>query len=194
METHKFLIANGNPTALVSGCSIAARRGITKQLLNTVEQVGFISFNNRNCPKLTMMGNELCINATIAFASMLGKNGLLLTSGINPRVRFQNESGLTKIEIPYQYKQIDNIILFNGIGFILLQYKQRQNVSRSEIEGLAQTNNLPAFGCVLHACGSGSLAYSIFSARQEIIQPSEGSIFITKENDHFSISAEVKRI
>ena len=64
MIIKKILIAGGNSTALVYNCSEKQRKKISRELLKNVEQVGFISKN-----KLIMMGDELCINGTLAFAS-----------------------------------------------------------------------------------------------------------------------------
>ena len=72
MIVKKFLIAGGNSTALVYDCPVADRDKTSKKLLKSVEQVGFVS-TEATLPKMIMMGGELCINATLAFASTLYK-------------------------------------------------------------------------------------------------------------------------
>ncbi len=137
---------------LIRGYPTVKRKEIAKKYLEEVEQVGFISNN-----KLTMIGGELCINATLAF----------------------NYKGLkrTQIEIPLKYKKQDNIILFKGIGFICIDKKKKQKITKKFLEKLTKKYNLPAFGAIIYkknkitpyvyvkkvnsfvketACGSGS--------------------------------------
>lgn len=60
-KVEKFLIAKGNPTAIVEGCSENQRVEIARSLLNTgrppIEQVGFL-YRSGTIPRFTMMGNE----------------------------------------------------------------------------------------------------------------------------------------
>ena len=201
-------IAGGNSTALVS---YSNNRNIAKQLLKEVEQVGFIS--NRKIPKLTMMGGELCINATIAFASQLSKRGKLFTSGIKKQIEYENKGSITTIKFPLNYKIKNNIVLFEGIGFIIFNRKYREKISKNYLANLSKKYNLPAFGAIIYeknriepyvyvrkvdsfmketACGSGSIAFSIFSGLSKIIQPTGKSIKVNIKKDKVIISAEVK--
>jgi len=207
MKTRKFLIAGGNSTALISECC-ENREDTSKRLLEEVEQVGFISEN-----KLEMMGGELCINGTLALASTLGKKGILYTSGIEEKIEYTNREGLTTIAIPQNYKKQDNIILFNGIGFICLPKEQESQIKKEFLGNLSTKYNLPAFGAIFYeqdritpyvyvqsvdsyvketACGSGSIAYSLFSGFKTIIQPTNKTININIKKDKIFITAEVK--
>tara|TARA_Y100000310_G_scaffold1683_1_gene2130 strand:- start:401 stop:1306 length:906 start_codon:yes stop_codon:yes gene_type:complete len=157
--------------------------------LKQVEQVGFISNN-----KLTMMGNELCVNALLAFASI--KN---------------TDKKKTIIEIQLKYKKEKNIIIFKDIGFICL--KKSRKINKKYLKKLSQKYNLPAFGAIIYkknkitpyvyvekvdsfvketACGSGSIAFSLFSKYKNIIQPTGRIINIRIKKDKIIISAEVK--
>jgi len=203
-------IANGNLTALVYNYSNNIKEKIAKQLLKTVEQVGFIK-NNR----LEMMGGELCINATLAFASQLSKKGILYTSGIKNLIKYENQANKTLIEFPLKYKQINNVILFNGIGFICIDKKDKQKISKSFLLGFSDKYGLPAFGAIVYeknkiipyvyvktvnsfvketACGSGSIAFSLFSGYKNIIQPTGKVINIRIKKDKIFVSAEVKEV
>jgi len=200
-------IAGGNPTALVRGKS---NNKTAKKLLNEVEQVGFISLEP--IPKLEMMGGELCINATLAFASLLEKNGKLSISGINKLVEYENKNKLTTISIPLNYKIKDNIILLDGIGFIIS--KNKNKISKNLLKNLTKKYNLQAFGIIIYeknkidpfvyvkeinsfvnesACGSGSIAFSLFSGFNKIIQPTGEILNINIKKDKVFVSAKVKR-
>ena len=198
-------IANGNSTALVSKCTSKIKK--SRKLLKKVEQVGFISKG----PRLIMMGKELCINATLAFASLLDNKGSLYTSGIKGKVLYKNKKNKTIIKIPLRYEKNKNIILFEGIGFICTNDK----ISKKLLKKLSIKYNLPAFGGITYkknkiipyiyvkevdsfiketACGSGSIAFSIFSGYNNIVQPTGKSIKVKIKKDRCIISAEVKRI
>ena len=210
MIVKKFLIAGGNSTALIYGCPVADRDKTSKKLLKDVEQVGFVS-TKATLPKLTMMGGELCINATLAFASTLDKNGELTTSGLKNPIPYSN-NGSTTIQIPFKFKQDENVILLDGIGFILYDTKERSEIKKSELSDLSKKYKLPAFGGIIYkknkiipyvyvagvnsfvketACGSGSVAFSIFSGINDVVQPTEKIISIKKKTEFFDISAKV---
>jgi len=213
MKIYKFLIAKGNPTALVKNCPLEKRIDFSRQLLKEVEQVGFISEID-NYPRLEMMGNELCINATIAYASTLNLKGMLFTSGFNEEIKYKNDLELTSIEIPKQYKKEGNIVLFKGIGYIFFPVEIEDTITKDCLKELAIAYDLPAFGGIFYkinqihpsifvrnldsfvkesACGSGSLAYAIFSQQSDIVQPSGGVIHISQLNQKFQISAKVEK-
>ena len=210
MIVKKFLIADGNSTALVYDCPVADRDKTAKKLLKEVEQVGFIS-TKATLPKLIMMGGELCINATLAFASTLNKIGKLTTSGLKNPIPYSNKKDLTIIQIPFKFKQDKNIILLKGIGFILYDTKEKSDVTKSELSNLCKKYNLPAFGGIIYnknkiipyvyvagvnsfvketACGSGSVAFNAFSGIKNVVQPTEKIISI-KKTKFFDISAKV---
>lgn len=201
-------IAGGNSTALVSRCT--SKRKTSIRLLKKVEQAGFVS-KSRGLPNLVMMGGELCINATLAFASRLLRSGKLFTNGIKEPINYMNEKGKTTLQIPLIYKRKRNIILFDGIGFVFFNNKKK--VSKLLLINLCKKYNLPAFGGIVYkgnritpyiyvkeinsfvketACGSGSIAFSILSGFNEIIQPTGEMISVTKNKEYFEISARVK--
>jgi len=211
MKIKKYLVAGGNSTALVYDCPIDKRREISINLLEKVEQVGFISTNN--FPELQMMGNELCINGTLALASTLGKEGKMKTSGVRQKIFFLNDEEKTTIQIPLKFKKVDNIILFEGIGFILFDSKEKTDVKKKLALNLCDRYNLPAFGVIIYennritpyiyvkevdsfvketACGSGSIAFSILTDRNEVIQPTGEKIWVEVE-DQIKVSARVTK-
>jgi len=211
MIVKKFLIAGGNSTALVYNCPTADRNKTSKKLLKNVEQVGFVS-TKATLPKMTMMGGELCINATLAFASTLDKNGELTTSGLKNPILYSNKNGTTTIQIPFKFKKDENVILLDGIGFILYDTKEKSEIKKSELSDLSKKYKLPAFGGIIYnknkiipyvyvagvnsfvketACGSGSVAFCIFSGINDVVQPTEKIISIKKKTEFFDISAKV---
>ena len=212
MQVRKFLIANGNETALVYDCPKKERKKIAVKLLNEVEQVGFVS-TKATLPKLEMMGGELCLNATLAFASTLNKSGKLATSGLKNPIPYSNNK-TTSIKIPFKSKQENNVVLLEGIGFILYSKKDKTKITKNELAKLCEKYNLPAFGGIIYkrnkiipyvyvagvnsfvketACGSGSVAFSIFSGKEKVVQPTGKTISI-KNNRLVEISALVKEV
>ena len=187
MIIRKFLIAGGNSTMFIWDCQISKRNIISKRYLKEVEQVGFISNN-----KLTMMGKELCINAKLAFVFISGKK---------------------QISFKLDYKKKENIILLKGIGYIL--FDKNKKISKKFLKQFCKKYKLPAFGAIVYkknkiipyvyvkkidsfvketACGSGSLAFSIFSGYERIIQPTGKIINIKIKKDKAIINAEVREV
>ncbi len=214
MKVKKFLIAGGNSTALIYNSPLSNRGAIAKEFLKNVEQVGFVS-SKTELPTLIMMGEELCINATISFASTLNKHGKLTTSGLKNPVSYSNLNGSTTIQIPSKFKRDKNVVLLEGIGFILYDIKEKSVINKSELSKLSKKYELPAFGGIIYkgneiipyvyvlgidsfvretACGSGSIAFSIYSGINKIIQPTKQTITISKKNNFFDISAKVTSI
>lgn len=212
MQVRKFLIADGNETALIYDCPKKERKKIAVKLLKEVEQVGFVS-NKATLPKLEMMGGELCLNATLAFASTLKKSGKLATSGLKNPLPYSNNK-TTSIKIPLKSKQENNVVLLEGIGFILYSKKEKAKITKNELTKLCEKYKLPAFGGIIYdknkilpyvyvagvnsfvketACGSGSVAFSIFSGKGKIVQPTGKTISI-KNNKLVEISALVKEV
>jgi hypothetical protein len=162
MNTEKFLIAGGNPTLLVWDCPPDKQIDVAKQRLvsKDVEQVGFVTFEN-GIMYLMMMGNELCINAALALASVGGASGKFFTrridylisyanddkTTIEPRPPFKQEGAkITTIELRLPFKQEGETILFDGIGYSC--YSDKVTVTKEKIIGLAKKYNLPAFGII----------------------------------------------
>ncbi len=145
-----------------------------------------------------MMGNELCVNALLAFEYSKSQ-----------------KNRKTTIDIPLKYKKIRNIILLEGIGYILINKKFVGKVPKKFVSKLAKKYNLPAFGAIIYeknkitpyvyvkevdsfvketSCGSGSIAFSIISGKSKIIQPTGKEINIKIKKDKIIISAEVKEV
>lgn len=210
MEVKKFLIAGGNSTALVYDSENTEKDRIIHDLLPDVEQIGFIS-TNTTFPTLAMMGDELCINSILAFASTLDEQGILYSSGSHNPICYSNKKNIATAEIALTCTQEKNIVLFDGIGFILYDAKKGHNVTKQTLSELCQTYNLPAFGGIIYdkdsinpyiyvarvhsfiketACGSGSLAFSLFSGITEVTQPSGEKITINA-GEKYRISAPI---
>jgi|GEM_PF-22783 len=216
----RYIVAGGNLTALVDQQLDQKNNKLTQKLLLEVEQVGYVSYKEE-IPKLTMMGNELSVNGTIAFASTLGDEGELLTSGLgNSRVLYSNQKNKTTIQLPISPQIIDNnIVLLKGIGY-LIQKKSASFSSRkfrNQAKIYCKKLGLPAFGVIEYvknqiypivyvkktnslvketACGSGSIVFSKYSGYSEIIQPSgeKISVIIDQANNSITVSAKVKEI
>ena len=208
------MIAEGNATALVFDCPDSERINTSKNLLKSVEQVGFIE--DTEPPELTMMGGELCINGTIALASTLQKAGQLKTSGLQQVIDYENNGAVTTLNLTIPYKLEGDEVLFNGIGYIVSQDLIEKIPTKKELLLKCQSHNLPAYGYIQlkdnkitpyiyvqsvdslveeTACGSGSIAASIASGISEIIQPTGKSIIVKLDNDNrATISAVVQEI
>ncbi len=211
MQSKKLLIAGGNPTLLIWGCSEENRLVQAIEALRDVEQVGFVEID-KNISKLTMMGDELCINAVLALASQGDLKGEVFASGVVGPVTYVNEDKTYALfSIPY--KCFENIVLFDGIGYCLLETEHE--FSKEELIEYAERFNLPAFGGVVYtngaisimvyvvktnsvcaetACGSGSVALHIITGAEEIMQPSGQTIHVKKIGDAFEVSAKVTLI
>ncbi len=210
MIIQKFLIAGGNSTALVAHCPDSQRPVAVKSLLDQVEQVGFVDHDGR-LPRILMMGGEFCINATIAFASTLGASGSLTASGAVHPVSFTNTEVETTIRLPLAWSKRGNIVLLEGIGFILLEKHSREQVGKKKLSALCRKFDLPAFGAILFqndtitpyvfvagvdscvretACGSGSVALYLHNGTSRVRQPTGQFITVSGEQE-IQISAQV---
>lgn len=210
MRISGFLIAGGNATALVLDAPRREQPGLASTLLGRVEQVGYITPGYPR-PSLRMMGGEFCINATLAFASTLGQSGEITVSGLSRPVAFRNNGPVTSISVPMHWSRHDNIVLLEGIGFVLHAWRKPSSQDRAELSTLCAEHDLPAFGAIFHqsnrinpvvhvaevnscvqetACGSGSVAFSLYSGINDVLQPS-GQIITVHGRDPFQISARV---
>lgn len=212
MKIQKFFIAGGNSTLLIWDCPSWKRKEVIEQYLGEVEHLGFISTES-GLPKLTMMGNELCVNATLALASQCSKKGKLFTSGVKEPTAYQNLGNKTSINLSSSYKQIENAIILKGIGFILL--KERIESEKNFLANLCRKYKLAAFGIIYSkgnqiepyvyvrgtdslvketACGSGSIAFNILTGLKKITQPTGQVIKVQKSGYGFTVSAKVVKI
>lgn len=212
MKLKRLLIAGGNSTLLVWDCPPGNKNTIIQKYLSEVEQIGFVEKKN-DLPYLNMMGGELCINGTIALASLCGKQGKLFTSGLQSPIFYQNTKGKTSIALTINYKKIDNTILLEGIGYIFLKNKVKN--PKIFLRKLCSQYNLLAFGIIYFqdgkiipnvyvkptnslfeetACGSGSIAFSILTRKINITQPTGKTIVVNKKGNSFVITAQVNKI
>lgn len=214
MIKERYKIAGGNLTLLVEGCPSSKKIETAQRAIETdeAEQVGFIT-TKEGLSKLEMMGDELCINGTIALASKLGGSGKLFASGINGEVKFSNRGyGFTEIEFNLPYQREGNVVLFDGIGYLV---EDSLPTVESTLWELSKRYKKPAFGlarmiedrlnpivyvdlvgtCVVEtACGSGSVAVNIIRGTNEIIQTRGNSIYVSRNGYRFTVSAEIAKI
>lgn len=216
IKVQKYLIANGNSTALVFDCAVDERIKISNQLLKTVEQVGFIE-NDSTVTRLVMMGGELCINATIATASLLGPNATMYTSGLGSSIQVVNQNNITNISFALPYKREGNIVIFEGIGFICEDSTDKPSIEPTKeiLRAYCDQYDIGAFGIIRYqtntikpyvyvkevdsfvaetACGSGSIATSIVTGYEDIIQPTGKSIRVEYDSnsEQVTVSAQVE--
>ncbi|MFM2381990.1 MAG: hypothetical protein RLZZ76_757 [Candidatus Parcubacteria bacterium] len=215
MTIRYFTIAGGNTTALVSETPTSLRRDLSLRLLEKVEQVGFIETKTNT---LVMMGEELCINALLAFAFLKNSDkgkAQIVVNGESVQVGYTNTRANTSITIHMPHTVSDTTVLFKGIGFRCcpspLAYQK--NILRE----LSEKNNTPAFGYISYgseaepinptiyvkdtdscieetACGSGSIAIHLTTGAKDIIQPTGQSISVTHTDIEFTIGAKVQEI
>lgn len=210
-KIQSFLIAGGNPTLLIRESNASEKKKIIKKYLGEYDQIGFIE--EGDIPVLSMMGSELCINATIAFASTLSRKGYLKTSGVEDKIFYENRNNQTFLQIKLPYRKIKNCVLFNGIGYICKN--ELVDPSKNELLSYVKKYNLPAFGELQYiqdkirpfvyvsetdslipdsACGSGSLALNVYKNVEKVIQPTGQIIFVRRKKDTFWISAFVEKL
>jgi hypothetical protein len=175
------LVAGGNPTLLVWDCPPDEQVGFAKQRLASgqVEQVGFITSEN-DVMYLMMMGNELCINAALALASVGGESGKFFTRGIDYLVSYSNDDNtsiepqppfkragksVTTIELRLPYRQQGETILFDGIGYSC--YNTKVAISKEDIIGLAKKHRLPAFGII--ECRGNAITPHVYVAETGLL-------------------------
>lgn len=212
---NRYKIAGGNTTSLIEGCPTDAQRELSLKELKKVEQVGFVD-SAANKPKLTMMGNELCVNATLAFAKQIGAlRGEVLTSGLVAPVKYRNFGELTSVILTMNPEIIrdKNIVLFDGIGYVCSD--SASVPTESYLSSLAKTYKKPAFGIARYqgdslqpyvyveeigeviaetACGSGSIALNLITGARNITQVTGQRISVMRNGDQFTVTAKVAKM
>lgn len=215
MKIERFKIAGGNSTSLVEGCPVSERKALSLKELRSVEQVGYVDLTGP-VPSLEMMGGELCVNATLAFASQLGeKRGQLQTSGTDSPVSYSNIGEITRATFTLEPEVIKDrkIVLFDGIGYVCAQNSGYP--TESYLANLANEFKKPAFGLARYqgdsltpfvyvaeiqsvvaetACGSGSIALSLITGATNITQATGQRINIMRNGNQFTVSAKVAKI
>ncbi len=169
--------------------------------------------------RLVMMGGELCINATIAAASLLHTGSTIHTSGLDSLIHVVNQGSMTSISFALPYKRIENVIIFEGIGFICEDNVQNSSIkeTREILKTYCDKYSIEAFGMIEYqantikpyvyvknvdslvaetACGSGSIAASIVTGYKDIIQPTGKIIHVERHSDsnQVTVSAQVQPI
>lgn len=209
--SYKLVDTAGQITAVVLGeIKRIDRARVSNRLMGNDPKIEQVVFASRN--KIQTMGNELCINGSLAGAYLLDKKYVLI-SGVNKFVKFQKQMSAESIRFPLNILKMKrkNIILFNGIVYIISNNNQVFN--KEFLKNLTAKYKVPASGAVSfrgnkikpliyvmatnsliweNACGSGSLAYSIYSGCSKILQPSGQIISITKNKISFTIKVPVK--
>jgi hypothetical protein len=216
-----FLIAKGNPTLLVWDCPINVRDQIVSDGLHVVDQIGFVSERSEGKMQLDMMGNELCVNSLLATAFTANRSdGNIYSSGLASPVKFSHQINSTyAVTLHMSYRQSGNIILFEGIGFIMLPDVDEE-VELEQLSRLESQYDVAAFGAMFYrdvnikpciyvretkslklesACGSGSIAYALYSGNTSIYQPSGGNLLVdildrSESELTCTVSGEIKRI
>jgi hypothetical protein len=211
----KFLVADGNPTALIWNCPDSARIEVAKRCLNEVEQVGFIHIEE-GVPKLLMMGEELCVDAILALASAQeAASGTLLAYQVEGPITYTRHDATTAITLRLPYRRVNETVLFGGIGYVVIVTDIHRNLQiyKQLAISLARAYNLPAFGIIRYnekrqiminvyvaetdsyvqesGSGSGSIATSIVTGWEEIIQPTGRPITVKRNNELITVEAEV---
>ncbi len=182
---------------------------ISKKLMSynpKIEQAVFIEKN-----RIQAMGNELCINGSLAGGYLSG-NSIIEISGLNKPVKFAKQNGFILARFPRSLLQsrIRNIIQLTGIVYIISNNKRMAN--KIFLKKLASNYGAPASGIIFYkkgaikfliyvkdtnslvwenACGSASLAYSLFSNYKKIKQPSGSFIEIKSTKEFFTIKSPV---
>lgn len=208
---YKLVDTAGQITAVVFGEMKRERQSpVAKSLMKNdprIEQVVFIVRN-----RIQTMGNELCINGSLAGA-FLTIDPKIEISGLNKLVRFTKENGSISGKFPINLliNKTQNLIQLTGIVYIISNNKKLTN--KNSLSKLANKYSVPASGIISYeenkikpliyvkdtdslvwenACGSGSLAYSIFSGFKKIKQPSNKFIEIERDERYFTIKVDAK--
>ena len=212
MQTKYFTIAGGNKTALIWDCPVGDKHIHIRKILPTVEQIGFVTGETNS--HLSMMGEELCINALLALAAHLETTEGTISTPTHQEIFFKNFEDKTQIAITLTHSRVENIILFDGIGFICTQ--ENNLILSDSLTTYAQRYALPAFGILAYdtdtriapkihvvntgstldetACGSGSVAMHLITGHNHIIQPTGEIISVHREGDTFYIEATVSTL
>lgn len=208
--TIKFVDTAGQITAVV--CNSKNRNSVftSRKIMMTnknIDQVVFIRDKS-----IETMGNELCINGSLAAAFLIKSNKTKI-SGLEKNIKFSvNQKSITGFFPETIVQSITkNIVLLSGIGY----YLTKNNISNEKcfLEKLSKKYGMPAFGIVYYskskikpvvyvsstdtiisekACGSGSLAYYLYSGIKNIKQPSGKIISIQASKKTFTIKVPVK--
>jgi hypothetical protein len=205
---YKLVDTAGQITAVVlDGVNNDKKSMLSKYLMNQnniIEQVVFLKDK-----QIRTMGNELCINGSLAGAY------LSTISGLDEPIKFTKTKKYITANFPTDLvvKVINDTVLLQGIVYLISNDDTK--INKLFLKKLAKQYNVQASGIIKfdkneitpivygldtnslvweNACGSGSLAYSVFSGLTKIIQPSGQIIIVKKNQKSFTIKVAVKII
>ena len=188
-----------------------------------VEQVAYLEKEGNNY-RCQMMGNELSINGSLATAYLVAKQlkksaVSIELSGLDKCVSATTDGRTISIEFPDSLiKQIiKNTVILEGIAYKVVKGFPETYLTTSKLKQRLQTlaKDIPAAGIIFYkdnqiiplvyvkptnsyvwenACGSGSLAFSLMTGTDLVIQPSGEFLTIQKNSDTLTISSPVKEI
>lgn len=191
MRNTNLVDTAGQITAVVFGeTKTSDFASVSKKLMKSSEKIEQVVFFSEN--RIQTMGNELCINGSLAGAFLL-QNKALQISGLDKPIEFTKSRKFISVKLPLNLilSQKENIILMQGIVYLISN--DQSIVNKMFLKKLAGEYNVPASGIIRfksnkitpivyvkntnslvweNACGSGSLAYSVYSGYFKIIQPS----------------------
>lgn len=235
LNVKEYLIAGGNRTALVQDAEVSEYVEVATSLVGEeIEQVGFVEkpkmhqsmveFYEPEYERLVMMGGELCVNATLAYArsKAVANGNIQILDG--QKVWFENDSEQTRIEInlPYTQRYANyndcDVILFESIGYEIGMTVSEAKRRKDQLSKNCIKFNLPAFGFIAKdrdrirplvyvaatrsmvwetSCGSGTIAYCIAKgAKKDVKQPTGESISVKQvgRSSLFIVSASVVEV
>lgn len=208
---YKLVNTAGQITSVVFGVSKRYQySSISNSLMNSdtrIEQVVFIEKD-----RIQTMGDELCINGSLAGAYLLRQPKLEI-SGIDQSALFTQKDDSIAIRLPIDILQFKrrNVIKLKGIVYLVSNNKR--NANKKYLSKLACKFSVPASGIIFYkknsirplvyvtetdslvwenACGSGSLSYFIYSGISKIIQPSNKIVLVNKSKIYFTVKVQAK--
>lgn len=208
---YKLVDTAGQITAVVLGeIKRDNQSSISKDLMNFDSKIEQVVFIERN--KIQTMGNELCINGSLA-GSYLSDSSVIEISGLNEPIKFIKQKRYISARFPINIVQnkIRNIIQLTGIVYKISNNKKFAN--KTYLNKLANEYKVPASGIIFfdknkitpivyvrdtdtlvreNACGSGTLAYFLFSGYTKIKQPSDQFIEVEIFKKYITIKVPVK--
>jgi len=212
LTPYRLIDTAGQVTAIITDPTTLSQRVKLAQGIMTnnslVEQVGYLDGAN-----FTMMGGELSINGLLAAAYLLNQCGQ-----INEYEFCTNQSNI-KLTLPRSIikKQSANIIQLRGITYSVEKGIPTTNTISPQTKQVLQklTLDSPAAGIIYYegarikpliyvqqtnsykwenACGSGSLAFALFSDLRSIIQPSDQIIKYQISKNSITVTVTAKEL
>jgi len=212
ISLYRLIDTAGQVTAIITDPTKLSQRAKLAQSIMTnnplVEQVGFLDGVN-----FTMMGGELSINGLLAGAFVIGQSGKINNLNFN-----LNENIIT-LTLPKSIVVTveKNIIQLRGITYSVEKGIPTTNTISPQTKQALQklTLDSPAAGIIYYegarikpliyvqqtnsykwenACGSGSLAFALFSSLRNIIQPSGQTINYQISKNSITVTVTAKEL